>query len=66
MNVASSSSDVIMCTCNQPATLRTVSKEGPNKGRQFYSCAKPMGQGCNFFKWADEVRMCVGWLFIQI
>ncbi|XP_025831601.1 DNA topoisomerase 3-alpha-like [Agrilus planipennis] len=40
--------------CNTPATLRTVSKAGPNKGRQFYCCPKPMGQGCNFFKWADE------------
>lgn len=46
---------VIQCNCNQAATLRTVSKEGPNKGRQFYSCSKPMGQNCNFFKWADEV-----------
>lgn len=47
--------NVIECNCNQAATLRTVSKDGPNKGRQFYSCAKPMGQSCNFFKWADEV-----------
>lgn len=47
--------NVIECNCNQAATLRTVSKDGPNKGRQFYSCAKPMGQNCNFFKWADDV-----------
>lgn len=55
--VVNNAGDVINCNCNQPATLRTVSKDGPNKGRQFYSCAKPMGQNnCNFFKWADDVR----------
>lgn len=32
---------------------RTVSKEGANKGRQFYCCAKPRGQGCDFFEWGD-------------
>lgn len=32
----------------------TVQKEGPNKGRQFYGCPAPRGQGCNFFQWADE------------
>ncbi|CAH2001979.1 unnamed protein product [Acanthoscelides obtectus] len=44
----------VRCTCGQPACLRTVNKEGPNKGRQFYCCPKPMGEGCKFFKWADE------------
>ena len=32
---------------------RTVSKEGPNKGRPFYCCAKPRGQACDFFEWGD-------------
>jgi len=32
----------------------TVAKEGVNKGRQFYACAKPKGQGCNYFAWADD------------
>ena len=32
----------------------TVQKEGPNKGRPFYACPAPRGQGCNFFQWADE------------
>jgi len=32
----------------------TVAKDGANKGRQFYACAKPRGQGCNYFLWADE------------
>ncbi|XP_074027448.1 topoisomerase 3-alpha isoform X2 [Leptinotarsa decemlineata] len=42
------------CNCHQPAVLRTVSKAGPNTGRKFYVCSKPRGQGCTFFKWADE------------
>lgn len=45
----------VMCNCNTPAVQRTVSKEGPNKGRSFYCCSKPIGQGCRFFQWADEV-----------
>lgn len=32
----------------------TVQKEGPNKGRQFYACPAPRGEGCNFFQWGDE------------
>lgn len=35
---------------------RTVSKEGPNKGRPFYCCAKPRGQGCDFFEWGDTAE----------
>ncbi|KAJ3645178.1 hypothetical protein Zmor_022858 [Zophobas morio] len=44
----------LKCNCDTPAVRRTVSKEGPNKGRTFYCCPKPMGQGCGFFQWADE------------
>nr|XP_973578.2 PREDICTED: DNA topoisomerase 3-alpha [Tribolium castaneum] len=44
----------VKCKCDLPASRRTVSKEGPNKGRPFYCCPKPMGQGCGFFQWADE------------
>lgn len=25
-----------------------------HSGRQFWGCDKPMGQGCNFFKWAED------------
>ncbi|XP_024937681.1 DNA topoisomerase 3-alpha isoform X2 [Cephus cinctus] len=28
----------IQCTCRRPAVKLTVYKDGPNKGRQFYSC----------------------------
>ncbi|KAH1016264.1 hypothetical protein HUJ04_007516 [Dendroctonus ponderosae] len=44
----------VMCRCNQKAVLRTVNKDGPNKGRQFYCCSI-MVDGCKFFQWADEV-----------
>lgn len=44
----------IMCQCHELANLLTVRKEGPNKGRQFYKCAKPQGSGCDFFLWASD------------
>ncbi|XP_031833068.1 topoisomerase 3-alpha isoform X2 [Nomia melanderi] len=44
----------VKCHCNQLAKERTVQKEGPNKGRPFYSCPKPMNESCKFFQWADE------------
>ncbi|XP_067213930.1 DNA topoisomerase 3-alpha isoform X3 [Linepithema humile] len=49
-----SSTNDVMCQCNQPARKLTVHKEGPNKGRQFYGCPKGMNSTCNFFQWADE------------
>lgn len=42
------------CLCSQPAVKRTVQKDGPNKGRQFHTCAKPREQQCGFFQWVDE------------
>uniref|UniRef100_A0A6P7FEZ4 DNA topoisomerase n=1 Tax=Diabrotica virgifera virgifera TaxID=50390 RepID=A0A6P7FEZ4_DIAVI len=50
----SNQSQNLQCRCRQAAVLRTVSKQGANTGRQFYTCPKPMGQGCGFFQWADE------------
>ncbi|KAL4241091.1 DNA topoisomerase 3-alpha [Mactra antiquata] len=44
----------VSCQCGQMAKNLTVQKEGPNKGRQFYACPAPRGEGCNFFQWADE------------
>lgn len=42
------------CLCGQPVVTRTVQKDGPNKGRQFHTCAKPREQQCGFFQWVDE------------
>ena len=42
---------------NEECVKRTVKKEGPNYGRQFYCCARPEGHKsnpearCQFFKW---------------
>ncbi|XP_035721138.1 DNA topoisomerase 3-alpha-like isoform X1 [Vespa mandarinia] len=49
----SGTNNVIMCICNEPAKQLTVQKEGPNKGRPFYTCPKGRDSTCNFFKWAD-------------
>ncbi|TRY89051.1 hypothetical protein DNTS_022168, partial [Danionella cerebrum] len=43
-----------ICTSHQkPCVLRVVTKEGENKGRQFYTCSQPRATQCNFFEWAD-------------
>lgn len=33
---------------------RIVKKDGPNKGRSFYTCPKNINESCKFFQWADE------------
>ncbi|XP_040048313.2 DNA-(apurinic or apyrimidinic site) endonuclease 2 [Gasterosteus aculeatus] len=44
----------------EPCVLRTVKKEGPNVGRQFFVCARPQGHAsnpearCNYFTWVDK------------
>ncbi|XP_016150625.1 endonuclease 8-like 3 isoform X1 [Sinocyclocheilus grahami] len=44
---------------HRPCTLRVVTKEGENKGRQFYTCSLPRETQCNFFEWADlHFPMC--------
>ncbi|XP_021014537.1 protein ZGRF1 [Mus caroli] len=43
------------CHHNQPAKLVMVKKEGPNKGRLFYTCDKSKDNQCKFFKWLEEV-----------
>ncbi|XP_051505591.1 endonuclease 8-like 3 [Myxocyprinus asiaticus] len=43
----------------RPCTLRVVTKEGENKGRQFYACSLSRETQCNFFEWADlHFPMC--------
>ncbi|XP_072305147.1 DNA-(apurinic or apyrimidinic site) endonuclease 2 [Eucyclogobius newberryi] len=44
----------------EPCVLRTVKKEGPNVGKQFFVCARPQGHAsnpearCNFFTWVEK------------
>ena len=49
-------SEDINCNCGQPSARRTVQKEGNNKGRDFYVCARPRDEQCNYFQWADEME----------
>ncbi|XP_014827888.1 PREDICTED: DNA-(apurinic or apyrimidinic site) lyase 2 [Poecilia mexicana] len=44
----------------EPCVLRTVKKDGPNMGKQFFVCGRPQGHAsnpearCNFFMWVDK------------
>lgn len=40
------------CQCGEPAGERTVTKDGPNKGRKFLTCGKE--RTCDFFEWLDD------------
>lgn len=53
-SLGSDSDGSTSCLCGQPVVTRTVQKDGPNKGRQFHTCAKPREQQCGFFQWVDE------------
>lgn len=44
----------MQCNHQEEAKLLTVKKEGENQGRQFYACARPRGEQCDFFEWAGE------------
>ncbi|XP_041615536.1 protein ZGRF1 isoform X3 [Vulpes lagopus] len=48
-------SNVPSCHHHQPAKLVMVKKEGPNKGRLFYTCDGPKADRCKFFKWLEEM-----------
>ena len=44
----------LKCNCNKIPTIRTVSKDGPNKGKLFWGCpitySKQTNKQCRFFK----------------
>ncbi|PMD41828.1 hypothetical protein L207DRAFT_528427 [Hyaloscypha variabilis F] len=44
------------CNCDPrlPATQFQVKKEGPNKGRWFYTCQESRENGCGFFLWQED------------
>jgi hypothetical protein len=44
----------VLCKCNLPAIIREVFKDGPNKGKLFYTCSKNRDEKCNYFMWKDE------------
>ena len=41
----------VVCNCGQRANLLTVRKDGPNRGRKFYTC---MTKACDYFLWDPE------------
>lgn len=42
----------VLCNCGVPASQLTSTKDGPNKGREFYGCPNyAEGGGCGFFQW---------------
>ena len=44
----------VKCKCSVDAASFVTQKEGPNKGRAFFTRAN--NKQCNFFEWADEQR----------
>lgn len=44
-----------VCKCGDLAIKRTVTKEGMNKGKEFWGCAKLHGSFCDFFQWVVVV-----------
>jgi DNA topoisomerase-3 len=44
------------CSCGLVVIGRVVNKEGPNKGRIFFSCRSKC-KNCKYFKWADEMNL---------
>jgi DNA topoisomerase III len=51
-----STNSLLTCSCGISAAVRTVKKEGPNVGKQFYSCSKNQSDTsrCDFFEWAEN------------
>ena len=45
--------DTPMCQCNVPSVQFTVSKDGPNKGKLFYTCKT---KACKYFQWLDLLQ----------
>lgn len=42
------------CEPRLPAAHFLVKKDGPNKGKWFYTCQEPKESGCGFFLWDDN------------
>ncbi|KAI0256361.1 DNA topoisomerase [Lactifluus subvellereus] len=42
------------CQCDLTAVLKIVKKDGPNQGKQYWSCPNSQAAACNFFEWESE------------
>lgn len=56
LNLTSEEPGAVQCKCGIAASQRTVQKDGPNKGRKFYTCSKPREDQCGFFEWMDQTE----------
>ena len=47
----------VNCDCRETSAKMKVRKDGTNKGREYYCCAKPRDADdhCRYFQWVDEV-----------
>lgn len=43
------------CSCGKATVQRAVKKDGPDKGRKFWSCAA-WPSGCKFFQFQDDIK----------
>eukprot|EP01080_Neovahlkampfia_damariscottae_P011078 gene11078-3784_t len=41
---------IVQCDCQVPATKKTTKKDGPNQGREFYTCKT---NHCKYFLWVE-------------
>lgn len=46
----------LMCYCKLPSVSREVKKDGPNKGKIFYTCSRYFDDKCKYFVWNDEIK----------
>lgn len=42
------------CKCELTAVQKTVTKEGPNQGRVFWTCPNSEKARCTYFEWDDD------------
>ncbi|CED85438.1 prokaryotic type i dna topoisomerase [Phaffia rhodozyma] len=55
LSTRTSESSTTRCGCMKPAVERTVLRDTANKGKRFWACSAPQGEGCGFFEWIDDV-----------
>ena len=46
----------LICYCKLPSVSREVKKDGPNKGKIFYTCSRYFDDKCKYFVWNDEIK----------
>ena len=46
----------LICYCKLPSVEREVKKDGPTKGKIFYTCSRYFDDKCKYFVWKDEIK----------